>query len=135
MTEDEPVPEHDAHLPGITFDGDNEDLNIEGHADALRELAAAVERAASMSVGDATQPGRIRVRRDDGKLVIGYDGSALTLAGDDAGLAKLADVLRSVAGGPQEPSEVQHHAHVDPRPGHPWLAAQGTALTVWLWPA
>jgi hypothetical protein len=131
MTEDEPVSELDAHVPGVTFDGDSEYLNIEGDAKGLRELAAAVERASSISVGDATQPDRIMIRRNDGKLVIGYDGSALTLAGDDSGLNKFAEVLRLVATGRQEPSGVQHHAHFDPYPGDPWLA-ESTALIIWL---
>jgi hypothetical protein len=104
MTEDEPVSELDIHLPGVTFDGDNEYLDIEGDAKALGELADAFERASSISVGDSKQPGHIVIRRNDSKLSIGYDGSALTLAGDDAGLNKFAEVLRLVAGGPQKPS-------------------------------
>jgi hypothetical protein len=133
MTEDEPVSELDIHLPGVTFDGDNEYLDIEGDAKALGELADAVERASSISVGDSKQPGHIVIRRNDSKLSIGYDGSALTLAGDDAGLNKFAEVLRLVAGGPQKPSGVQYHAHFDPYPRDQWLAAaENTALIIWL---
>lgn len=43
----------------------------------------------------------------------------ITLAGDTSNLTKLADELRLVASGPQV--------------GHPWLAAEGTSLIVWLW--
>jgi hypothetical protein len=127
------VSEIETHLPGITLDGDDEDLNVEGDADALRAFAAAVERASSITVGDPAHPDRIEVRRGTGKLVIGYDGSTLTLAGDTSHLTKLADELRLVASEPQEPSAVQRHVHVDPLPGHPWLAAEGTSLIVSLW--
>jgi hypothetical protein len=127
------VSEPETHLRGITLDGDDEDLNVEGDAGALRELAAAVERASSITVGDPAHPDHIEVRRGTGKLAIGYDGSTLTLAGDTPNLTKLADELRLVAGGSQEPSGVQHHVHIDPLPGHPWLAAEGTSLIVWLW--
>jgi hypothetical protein len=126
------VSELETHVPGIAFEGDNEDLDIDGDAEALRALAAAVERGLSISVGDPAHPDHIKVGRGNCKLVISYDGSALTLAGDNSNLTKLADELRLVARGPQAPSRVQHHVHVDPYPGHPWLAAEGTRLTVWL---
>jgi hypothetical protein len=126
------VSELETHVPGIAFEGDNEDLDIDGDAEALRALAAAVERGLSISVGDPAHPDHIKVRRGNCKLVISYDGSALTLmtlAGDDS---NLADVFRSVARGPQELSVVHHYVHLDPHPGHPWLAEDGTRLTVWL---
>jgi hypothetical protein len=121
-------------ISGISFDGDEEDLNLEGDASALRALAQAVIPGACIQVGKSPQGDRIEVTGSDNKLTVGLRDSALTIDGDEPSLREFAGLLHDVARGPDEPRQVQHHEHVDPTPDRPWVRTGGASLTVWLRP-
>ena len=53
------------------------------------------------------------VRLTDGPVVLSHVGRRVMVVGGRAGLDQFADALRFVAAGPQVPSEVAYHHHVE----------------------
>jgi hypothetical protein len=120
-------------LRTIRVIGDAEDLSIEGDAGSLRELADALAVADVLTVSYEDGSGRIDIARAEGKLRIGYQPpNAMTLRGDAKSLDLLAQNVRFTADGPQQPSGVQYHSHIDYFPNHAWLAEDAVPLTIWL---
>lgn len=118
-------------IEGIRVDGDAEDLNVEGDSESLRLLADSLASAEVVTVRFENSKGRILIMRDDGNVKIEFEPpNGLVLRGSQRALSFLADALRFTANGPQQPSTIAYHSHIDFFPDHMWLAEESAPLTV-----
>lgn len=122
----------DTQIPEIILQHDEHGFSLAGSSDALRTLAAAVETTATVEISLADRPGGASVafRRAEGPLLMTHDGPHAELCGGQAGLEEFSHVLRFVAAGPQTPSSILFHAHVEYYDGHPWIAVTSDAVVI-----
>ena len=121
-------------IPEMTLSYDDTSFELAGPAEALRGLASAVELAREPIVVSAGEGDEafITVTRSSGPLAMTHDGPHAVLAGSKASLEHFAQTLRFVATGPQTPSPVGYHAHVEYFPGHLWIAESSDPVIITL---
>lgn len=74
----------------------------------------------------------IRVQPRPGKVALRWEAGAIVISGDEESLAALARTLDFTANGPEQPSPVPYHSHVEFYDGHLWLDRSSTPLIVTL---
>jgi hypothetical protein len=124
----------EVHIPNVRIRSDRvAGFDLEGTADALRQLADAVVRGATVEVfTDGGERGSVTAVAGTGPLVMTRAGPHVRLCGNMSSLELLAEALRSVARGRGQPSPVQLHAHVEYFPGHEWISEASDPLVIYL---
>jgi hypothetical protein len=118
----------ETRLPDIEVHDDPDGFELAAPAEALVRLADAMRDAVRVEV--AAEGGSVVVVLTDGPVVLSHVGRRVQVVGGRAGLDRFADTLRFVAAGPQVPSEVAYHLHVEHYEGHPWLASDSEPAVI-----
>jgi hypothetical protein len=113
-------------------------------ADALRNLASIIRDAAPTDVGltmppeDVVEEAPLRAIRvlsgDADPIDLRVAGDAIEIEGGSSALAKLAQTLENLADAPAFGAEVLRHVDLEYFPGHGFLGAASTWMTVILLP-
>jgi hypothetical protein len=122
------------HIPQVVLGHDAYGFTLEGRADALRALAAAVVSTGRIELsaeGDASGAS-VTVKCAEGPLVMTHDGAHAALRGSQASLEDFAATVRNLAKGRARPNQVKFHVHVEYFPGHTWIAESSDSVIAYL---
>jgi len=121
-------------LPEIEILDNGIGFTLSAPAEALTQLADAFSGDV-ISIEVTPDDGSVVVvRLTEGPVTMHHEGSNVEIVDGRDALDHLAGTLRFVAAGPQVPSSVPYHAHVEHFPGHLWLAANSEPVIVHLLP-
>jgi hypothetical protein len=101
-------------------------------SEALRQLADAFSGEVLSAEITPDDGSVLIIRVTAGPVVISHDGVRVEIVGGREALDELAVWLRFAADGPQVPSTVRYHVHIEHYPGHPWLAPASEPVVVTL---
>jgi hypothetical protein len=114
----------------VLSDYGDQGFELTGDPESLRTLADALATADAIRLRADQGAGSIRVVRSGELLLMRHTKSEVTIAGKQQRLDDLGATIRFVASGPDRPSQIQFHTHVEWYEGHAWLDPESEPVVV-----